>query len=92
MSIETNSRRSFLKKAAYSAPVIIGLGTLVNPAKAKATTIIVDHVSTVEFNIQQVKDRNPFWSQEYRDNRQQWKEDEATHGHNIPPQRFFGIK
>jgi hypothetical protein len=31
-----NERRAFLKKVAYSAPVVIALGTLVEPTGAQA--------------------------------------------------------
>jgi hypothetical protein len=31
-----NSRRGFLKKAVYSAPVLLALGELTHPTKAKA--------------------------------------------------------
>ena len=35
--LETQStRRQFLKKAAYSAPVLLALGQLANPTKAEA--------------------------------------------------------
>jgi len=31
-----NERREFLKKVAYSAPVVVALGALVEPTQAKA--------------------------------------------------------
>jgi len=33
---ETNKRRKFLKKAVYSAPVLLALGQLAKPTKARA--------------------------------------------------------
>ena len=34
---EAQSRRSFLKKAAYAAPTIVALGALTKPTPSKAT-------------------------------------------------------
>jgi len=34
--LETSKRRKFLKKAEYSAPVLLALGQLVKPTKARA--------------------------------------------------------
>jgi len=36
ISPEENKRRKFLKKAAYSAPVLLALGQLTKPTKAQA--------------------------------------------------------
>jgi len=33
---ELESRRSFMKKAAYAAPTLVALGTLTRPTEAKA--------------------------------------------------------
>jgi len=33
---ELQSRRSFMKKAAYAAPTLVALGTLTRPTEAKA--------------------------------------------------------
>lgn len=38
MENNTNSRRSFLKKAAYTAPALVGLGTLVAPTVGSASS------------------------------------------------------
>lgn len=35
-----SSRRTFLKKAAYSAPVLVGMGQLVKPTDGYADSII----------------------------------------------------
>lgn len=35
-SEKTSPRRKFLKKAAYSAPVLLALGQLIKPTKARA--------------------------------------------------------
>jgi len=36
---DTNSRRSFLKKAAYAAPAIVALGSITKPTNAMASCI-----------------------------------------------------
>ncbi len=35
-SQQTNSRRAFMKKAAYAAPTLVALGALTRPTDAKA--------------------------------------------------------
>jgi len=36
MNKEKNTRREFLKKVAYKAPVVVGLGMLIQPESAEA--------------------------------------------------------
>ena len=41
MEANTNSRRNFLKKAAYAAPAVIALGTLASPQTVHASYVYV---------------------------------------------------
>ncbi len=45
---DTKSRRKFLKKAVYSAPVVVGLGILSLPSNAKAASIIYNNGTTTD--------------------------------------------
>jgi hypothetical protein len=46
-----NSRRAFLKKAAYSAPMVIGLGALTLPSRVGASTFVHNTISATSGGI-----------------------------------------
>jgi len=53
-----NSRRSFLKKAAYTAPAVIGLGSLINPVTASAASSFGPNDSSTNTFHQQIAQEN----------------------------------
>jgi hypothetical protein len=62
--IEKKSRRNFLKKAAYSAPVIVGLGALVAPKAIHAnfTASQTQRYDEYQGDISNWEDKTHYWS------------------------------